>query len=329
MAKIIRLVFLMAPVVTVLSAGQDPSARITGPVLGYVHDAEASAVRSVLGMPGAATLGPRLTLADQIHEAAIAQEAGYVLAVAGAERQVWLYRNLGGEVSAVFLSEAPPAPERVLLSPAGSSAALVYGAEVVVVTGVPSVPALRRAALPAASRVWAVSDDGASLLLSAPAGEAEALQLLGPEAELRFLVSTGRTAAAAFLTGSTEAVVADGLHNTVYWLRASGEVLPLAGPADGVSGPVAVSLSRDNRRAFVANADTATVAVLDLAGGPAALVACPCNLAGLERLEGNAVFRLNELSAEPLWVFDGDAPEARVVFIPPEPPAAPAPGGVL
>lgn len=305
---------------------QEPAARISGPVLGYVLDTDA--VRPLFGMPGAAMLGPRLALAGEISEGALAHEAGYALAVAGPEREVWLFRNLAGEVSALPLPEAPPAPERLLLSPSGRAAALGYGSESVIVTGLPDAPTLRRAALPPASRLWAVSDDGALLLLSAPRGEGDAVYLLGPEGDLRFLISLGKTGAAAFFTGRAEAVLADGLHNAVYRVSASGEVIPLAGPAGGISGPVAVSLSRDNLRAFVASADTATVTVLDLAGGPASLVSCPCKLTALERLEGNAVFRVSDPSAEPLWVFDGDSAQPRVVFIPSAPPAVPASGGV-
>jgi hypothetical protein len=214
----------------------------------------------------------------------------------------------------------PPAPESILLSPAGSAAALVYEDSVAVVTGLPGAPAVsrmvQRAALPAGARVWAISDDGARLLLSASAGQAEAVYLLSAEGDLHFLLSTGRTAAAAFLTGSSEVVIADGAANRVVWARASGQVIRLAGEAEGISDPVAVGVSRDNRRVFVANAGSRAVAVLDFEGGPAALVACQCEPTGLERMQGNAVFRLSEPAAEPMWMFDGDAPEARVVFVP-------------
>jgi hypothetical protein len=60
----------------------------------------------------------------------------------------------------------------------------------------------------------------------------------------------------------------------------------------------------------------AIVASWDLNTGPAPLVACQYRFSGLERLEGNAVFHLSDLSSEPLWAVDGDAPETRVVFIP-------------
>jgi len=329
MARTICLTVLTLLLTVSLALGQQTAARITGPVLGYVLDAEA--VRPILGMPGAATLGPRLVLGAELHCAAIAQQAGYVLASAGPERQVWLYRNLGGELSSAPLAEAPPAPERILLSPAGSAAALVYGytGQVVIVTGLPNAPEVRNTTLPTGSRLWAVSDDGASLLISIPAGETEAVHFVDAEGGLRFLLSTGRTAAATFLANAAEAVVADGSRNFVYWIRPSGDIIPLAGPADGISEPVAVSVSRDQRRVFVANRATATVAALDLAGGPATLVACTCELTALERFDGNAVFRLSDLSSEPLWVFDGDTPEARVVFVPPEQHEAPAPGGIL
>jgi hypothetical protein len=142
------------------------------------------------------------------------------------------------------------------------------------------------------------------------------------EGNLRLLLSAGPTTAAGFLAGSDEVVLADGLRNTVYWVRGEGEVIPLAGEKEGISGPVAVSISRDNRRVFVANAGAGTVVVLDLAGGAPSVFACDCTVTGLERMQGNAVFRLTDLSGDPMWLLDGDAPEARVVFVPPQRPVA-------
>jgi len=307
---------LVMALAAALTAGQQDSARISGPVLGYVLDREAAALRPVFGIPGAATLGPQLDLGGEIHRSTIAQEAGYALAAVGAERRVRLIRDLEGERSSTLLADVPPEPEGMLLSPAGSAAALVYGDSVAVVTGLPGAPVVsrtfERATLLAGARIWAISDDGAHLLLSAP----EAVYLLDAEGGWRFLLSTGRTAAAAFLAGSAEVVIADAAWNRVAWIRASGEVIPLAGDAEGILDPVAVGVSRDNRRVFVANAGSRAVAVLDLAGGPASLVACQCELTGLERMQGNAVFRLSDPTADPMWVFDGDAREARVVFVP-------------
>jgi len=309
-----------------LAAGQQDPARISGPVLGYVLDREAAALRPVLGIPGAATLGSRLDLGGEVHRAAVAQEAGYVVAAMGVERQVRLIRDLEGQRSSIPLADVPPDPARILLSPAGSAAALVYRDSIAVIEGLPGAPAVsrivQRAALPTSATVWAISDDGAHLLLSAGASEWEAVYLLDAEGGWRFLLSTGKTAAAAFLAGSTDTVIADGAWNRVAWVRASGEIVPLAGEAEGVSEPVAVSVSRDNRRVFVANAGSRAVAVLDFEGGPASLVACQCELTGLERMQGNAVFRLSDPTADPMWVFDGDAREARVVFVPAERPAA-------
>lgn len=320
MVRTICWLFLVALAGAQLAPAQQDSARISGPVLGYVLDREATALRPVFGIPGAATFGPQLDVGGDIHRSAIAQDAGYALAVVGAERRVRLIRDLDGEHSWIALADLPAAPHSILLSPAGAAAALVYGDSVAVVTGLPGAPAasrvVERTALPAGARIWAVSDDGAHLLLSAGAGGTEAIYLLDAEGGWRFLLSTGKTAAAAFLAGGSEAVVADGAWNRVAWARASGEVIPLAGEAEGISDPVAVSVSRDSRRVFVANAGTRTIAVLDLEGGPAALVACQCQLTGLERMQGNAVFRLSDLTADPMWVFDGDAPEARIVFVP-------------
>ncbi len=305
-----------------LASGQDGSARISGPVLGYVLDGEAAGVRPIFGLPGAATLGPLLDLGGEIHRAAIAQQMDYLLAAIGPERRVTLLRNLAGEVSSTPVAEAVPAPDRILLSPAGSAAALLYADRglVQVVAGLPDAPAVSRtlelASLPAGAKVWAVSDDGNSLLLSAATGDSEGLYLFDAEGNLRLLLPTGEASAAVFLGAGTEVVLADSLRNAVYRVSAEGEVTLLAGERDGISKPTAVSVSRDRSRVFVVNEGSGTIAALDLTGGPPSLVSCDCALTRLEPLQGNAVFRLTDLSGEPMWLLDGGAPEARVVFVP-------------
>jgi hypothetical protein len=315
--------FVLLALVAIPVPGQDTS-RISGPVLGYVFDADNAGVRPIFGIPGAATLGPALNLGVELDRAALSQESDYLLGVAGPDRPVVLFRDLSGALSPVAIAGAAPAPDRILVSPSGSSALLFYreGSLIEVFTGLPDAPALSAsidlASLPPFT-LWAISDDGRAILASAPAGDGQSVFLINPDGSPRLLFSAGRVAAAAFLTKRSDAVIADALYNSVDWIRdvtGAAEVINLAAEKDGISSPVGVSVSRDNLRVFVANAGSGSIASLDLAGGAPLLVACDCALTSLERLHGNAVFRLTEPSGEPLWVFDGDAPEARVVFVP-------------
>jgi YVTN family beta-propeller protein len=86
----------------------------------------------------------------------------------------------------------------------------------------------------------------------------------------------------------------------------------LAGPEQGIASPVAVSLA--GNRAYVANAGSGTVAVIDVEATKSTTVACGCRPSTLAPLAGGAL-RLNEPGDGPLWVLD-DRGGPRPYFIP-------------
>jgi len=66
---------------------------------------------------------------------------------------------------------------------------------------------------------------------------------------------------------------------------------------------------------FLSTSSGRGVDVLDLAGNARSKVDCSCAPGGMTRM-GN-VFRLNDPGTEPFWVFDPNAAEPRIVFVPP------------
>jgi len=90
----------------------------------------------------------------------------------------------------------------------------------------------------------------------------------------------------------------------------------IASREDGIHDPVAVGFSKDQRRIFVANAGSRSVASLSLEGEPAALTFCDCTPTALGKLDGDGVFRLTELSEKPLLMLEATATETRVLFVP-------------
>jgi hypothetical protein len=120
-----------------------------------------------------------------------------------------------------------------------------------------------------------------------------------------------------FLHQSWEAVAADRQTKEVFLIRdllGNADRILLASEAEGVTAPVALELSTDNQRVFVANAEPGAVVTLDLAGG-VQHTPCNCIPTVLERM-GESVFRLTELSDKPLMLLDGTGPESRVLFVP-------------
>ena len=184
--------------------------------------------------------------------------------------------------------------------------------------------------LPDPVGLLAVSEDGLALLAAIPEGDSTAVYHLSaapaprqvdPSAEsagevpaaaeipagtsARRLAVFSTVSALEFIGESTDALVADAGANTVYLMQdASGaaQTVLLGSDKDGLAKPVSVK-ALDSRRVLVANGASGSITVLYRDGASPSSIPCECSLAGLSPL-GRAVFRLTELSAEPLLLLD-------------------------
>jgi hypothetical protein len=86
-----------------------------------------------------------------------------------------------------------------------------------------------------------------------------------------------------------------------------------------VPAPSGVAFSVDAKRIYIASSEAHSVTAFDVQAGTRTTASCDCAPTGLVPM-GN-VFRLNEFSSEPLWLFDTDAAEPRIVFVPAVTPA--------
>ena len=147
-----------------------PQGTIDGPVAGYIFDKAAHALRPVLGLPGASSLGSPMKWRYRVDQAFIAPKLDSAVGVTskGAFR---LFRMRDGIVTEMAVGGLAPvgSPYSVAFSPSGSSAALYGGNRVQLVSGLPDAPVLggsidsTAAGLPFA---LAVSDEARSLLVS-------------------------------------------------------------------------------------------------------------------------------------------------------------------
>lgn len=292
--------------------------RISGPVLGYLFDHSARAVRTIQGIPAAAALveGPAFPVA--LRAAAMSPAAGLIFGVPAMDGALWMLR---GHSPAAPVEGVTVDVEKLVLSPDGVAAA-VFGAGRAQVLLRPDADLAVSPAFDLPSPAVAAISDGGILL----AGTAEGDLVAVSGARFRPIIAAGEPTAAAFLRGSRDAVVAS--PRQVWLLRDVGradEWVPLADERDGVDRPRFVAPSGDGHRFFVVNQGGGLL-ILSRDGAPAVRLECPCEPSALERLDRDAVFRLTEASGDaPVWLLDAREAAPQFRFIPayrPDPAAA-------
>jgi hypothetical protein len=328
---------------------------LNGPSLGLMFDSGSAVIRPILGIPGAATLGMPLDAGFAVGQAVVAPGGDFALAVAKADFHLAVVRASGGVVQNL----APVmggAPDVIEFSPRGRSAVLYYRASgrLLVLAGLrdqtPRTALANTSSLRAAASHLAVSEDGTSLLLSVPEGDAAALYVLpvsfpaepsaAPNGDSPAATASARNLQAAASAGSgfatrvgsfqsvsglrfaasgSDALVADGAASAAYLIQdpsGSAHITMLGSARDGLSQPLAIE-AMDAGPVLVANAGTGRLTMLYRDGTPAVSIACGCAPVVLQRLAGNAVYRLTEPSKGPMWLLDAGGHELRIVAVPP------------
>ena len=311
-ARLALLIMMLVPTLLV--------AQIQAPTLGYVLDPAISAIRPILGIPGASILGKPIDLGLPIDYVAFSADPNSMLALSE-HHPILLVRDSLGRLSHTPLTATSYKTDRIVLSPTGSAAALIdtAGSATQVIAGLPENPYVSRVAeLPSVygSLTFLAVSDNAAFMLTA-FSDSNAVFLLTSDS-VRPIGAFGQVTAMTFLHERPDALIADGLYNEVYLVR---DVPGLAGKAllaesiSGISGPVGIAASGDNRRFYVANAESAEIVILDPTNPPER-VTCHCQPTGLHPLRTDGVFRLTTTPAdEPFWVFDGRTLPARTIEV--------------
>jgi hypothetical protein len=200
--------------------------------------------------------------------------------------------------------------------------AVIYAhglAAITLVTGLPTSPVLQTIPLPVTADRAVVGDSGEIILATTQSDGTSALRSLVTSGATAPITTLSQFGAMAFLPKSTSAVVADAGRNAVELASGVGSaasISQIASSADGVARPVAVASSSDGRWLVIANQNGSSIVRVDLTGvTPTSSLPCSCSPALLAPIAGNDVFRLTELGAGPLSVFDGDAVKPRVFLI--------------
>ena len=300
------------------SAGE---AAASQPILGYTWDSNRGGLRTMLGVPGAATLSDNIVTTGPFTSAIFCLRKSYVL-LTGSSGSVYIMSLPNGEPT---LLTSPLAKQQVIVSPSCSKALVYAGGSStgILIGGLPSTPQMEPLNFATQGSIVgaAVGDLGDVALAVLRSDGSTAIQLLSSSGGLSAPFSVLQTyGAMTFVPGSDTVLLGDSGANRVVMVShpsTNPTSVQLASSADGVSQPLAIASSADGREAFVANAVGVPLLRLNLASTPApAKVPCTCRPSELVPLSGNALFQVTDLSSGTIYALDGAPAVPRTLFIP-------------
>jgi hypothetical protein len=288
-------------------------------IIGYAWDKSVPGLRPIVGVSGASSLGTPIYGDEKFNSAVASAQRQYAL-FTNAANKIFLASLPSGQPTA--LTEGLSSDQRITLSPSGS-AAVIYAPDqtrVILVQGLPASPQLQTIPSPASAAVdeATVSDSGLVVIGTRIAGGNMVVRSLTASGTGGQIATLSAFGGFAFLPQSTSLLLADAGQNTLFLaagLPNAATLSPLAGFGQGIRQPFLVAASSDGHSATLVNGDASLVRIdLTMKGSPS-VVKCNCSPTVMIPLSGNAVFLVSDLSAGPLWMFDGDAAAPRVVFI--------------
>ena len=298
-------------------AGAQIPASFQTPMLGYLFDAENRSVRPMTGIPGSSTIGAPLLLAFTPEAIAFLPD----------ERHAIVSVTENAEAFVVDLRESTRVPIRgtsssitaMRTSTRGSAAALYdrVASRVFLVTGIPDSPVIQGTVDVSFSDdplgQFAISDDGATALLSFPSAERDSVYVWTAATGVRHVSTASKISDMTFL--GEDAVVVDSGKNQIFLMRNVREqAVPslIASEVDGLSQPVAVFISRRNE--IYIGDSSGGVLILDSTGHILRKAHCNCTITTMAPL-ANSALRLTDRIDQPVFMLDGSESD-RFLFIP-------------
>lgn len=281
------------------------SAQVDAPLLGYLPDS--GSIRPVYGIPAAAGIAPPLNLSGFAQIAVSSQQDYAIASVAASGAVVLVFPGHGMNP----LQGAAASPDEIVLSPAGSAAALWFSSagRLQVISGLPESPSVREvnvSFLNAAPSTLAVSDDGAWV-----AGAwARGAYAFGSNGEVSRLPLRERAIALAFFRGRPDLAVATRLH--VFSMDVGGGGATTTVYLGGTLDPAGLAVSSDNQQIVVAGR-SGKVLALNLSAGSSSSIDCGCAPSGVFPM-GRGILRLTPFDGATIKIFDTTS--GGVFFVP-------------
>jgi hypothetical protein len=312
---------------TLLVLGGPAYPDIRGPIAGFYVDHQRGTIRSILGIPGAALIGPDVTLPFTISDGVLSPTSDFALVVSTEDGEpVYLIRALlSGMPEVILIKNALPGPKLLAMNAASSIAVLASrsGMQVQTVTGLPEVPVasapVNTLGVVSEITTLALDNSGSRLLLGSSDGVQGAvysLQMQNPVS--RLITPAGRPSAILFINGDRDAVIADRVLNQITLVTdvdGSANASPLAVQGDGIVDPTGLQRLSNGQILAVTNADhglklISTDPVLNISTIQTDWPVTRCDRLG----DGSAIL-LNEQNGVPLQLLD-PTQNGRVFFVP-------------
>lgn len=286
---------------------QPPSASLSVPVLGYVFDNSAKAIRSVSGVPGAANLGDVVPLNASLDSAFV--NSWRQIAIANTKQGTVALVQWAGAPQTAILATSLGRVTEVAFSRSGDRAALSDGTTVEVWTGLSGASPITSASFSPAGGVNALAMNDNGVVVAATGSGA--IAVLGDQART---VATGEHwSGLAFLPNGTDVLAVDaGAENLVLIQDVqNAAATSMVGSFDGELGALAVSA--DGTEAALAGSGSITL--VNLAGGAMTSIACHCVAQALDPMQGNLVLHLTDSQSGSDFLVDTDSAQPRVMTL--------------
>ena len=287
---------------SILLAVSAAFAQVGAPPLGFVPDGAPDGVklRPVYGIPAAAAIAAPINYGRDFSTIAVSPSQTYALAADAASGAVFLLFS-----SAAPLTGASPSPDRIVLSPRGSSAALWFASagRLQLVSGLPGSPSIQNVdaalvgELPAA---LAVADDGAL----AVGAFSDGLYAFGASGQIGRIPMRERAQALAFYSSSHDLAVATRMH--VFKIADAGSQAATSTLYQGGQlHPAGMAITWDGRH-LVLGQNSGSLLNLDLQGGTDAEIDCGCSVEGVFPMAGS-IFRVTAFDGFTFRLFDASS----------------------
>ena len=299
-------------------ASAQATARVAPPVLALTTDS-AGALRPLIGIARAATVGTPLDFGFSLLQSAIPPDQDYILATT-AESQWPIWLQLRDGTPSIRAFEGLANIDRIAISPTGSAAVFVSESD----ARIYSFTNLSQAPVPVGDfdvsglgslTALAIADSGKAVLVGTSDGANGSVFLLKPSQAPQFVSPAGHPSAIQFLLKSDSAIIADDVQNEILSVS-GGQVSIIATKEDGIASPDALGISRNNQKIFVGDSKTGSITTIEGLSNVSGPVYCNCTLSGLHPTNTDSVFRITDFSGGPIFLFDGNSPDSEIVFVP-------------